>query len=132
MILLLVLSHSLAFSQSKGEFRLCFESSSSELTDEHLSKIASIAKLIQREDFNFLKIFGYATVDGNEDYNLRLSEKRALAVYNSIKKLVEFDESKSYVTWLGEDAETYELHYENAQPQTPCVEVLVSFYRSKD
>lgn len=125
---LLVFIHTFAFSQSTEEFRLCFEPSSSQLSDEHLTEIESIAKLVQQDNFNFLKIFGYATPDGDEDDNLELSEKRALAVYEAIKSRFSFPEAKCYVTWIGEDAETYELHYENAQPQTPCVEILLLFY----
>lgn len=113
--------------QSTEAHRLCFDINSSELTEVHDLELHLIAEQIQRADFSYMKIVGYATPSGTKAYNKLLSKKRAYEVFQKINALHPVDDSRLYITWIGEDAELHDLHYEHAQPQTPCVEVLVSF-----
>lgn len=106
---------------------MCFEEGSSELPGKHQKEMQTVADLLQAENFSYLKIFAYATPSGSEADNEALSKRRAYAVLEEINALHPIDESRFYMTWLGESAEVYDLHYEDAQPQTPCVEVLVQF-----
>ncbi len=126
-LLILVLNTTFSFGQKQKEFRMCFDFGSSKLPEEDESQIQTIAQLLQEPNFNYLKIFGYATTSGTEASNTELSKRRAFEVYGKIKALHSIDESKIYITWLGESKDSYDLHYEKAKPQTPCVEVIVQY-----
>lgn len=107
------------------EFRICFSINSSQLQAEAESEIQKIVTLLKSPEFSYMKIFGYATTSGDEDYNTKLSKQRAYAVYNGINKLYEIDKSRFYMEWIGESADTYDFHYENAKPQSPCVDIII-------
>lgn len=111
--------------QNQREYRICFDIGSTEIKAQYEDDILEMAEFIKREDFSYLKIFGYATKSGSEKYNESLSKKRTYAVYNAISKHTAIEQEKLYMTWLGESADAYDLHYENAKPQTPCVEILI-------
>lgn len=124
-VLILVLNASFCIGQNQKEFRMCFYNGSSELSEEDESQILAIAHMLQEPDFTYMKIFGYATEPGSEMFNTELSKRRAFAVYDKIRALHSIDETRIYVTWLGESEDVYDLHYDNSRPQTPCVEVIV-------
>ncbi len=124
-LLMLVLNTTFSFGQKQKEFRMCFDIGSSKLSEEDEGQIQAIAQLLQDPSFTYLKIFGYATTSGTEASNTELSKRRALEVYAKIKALHPIDESKIYITWLGQSEDVYDLHYDKARPQTPCVEVIV-------
>lgn len=127
LFLLLALNLVAVFGQASKSFRMCFDINASDLPNAYSNEIDTIALLLQEPNFSFLKIFGYATPSGSEEYNIELSQKRVFDVYNKINKIHAIDQTKFYMIWLGEDSETYDLHYENAQPQTPCVEIIMQF-----
>lgn len=126
-LLFFLLSAYQCLAQEQQAYRLCFEVGSSELSEQHQKDIEAVAALLNEEHFSYLKIFAYATPTGSEADNEKLSQRRAYAVLEEINALHAIDESRFYMTWLGESAEVYDLHYEDAQPQTPCVEVLIQF-----
>ncbi|MEQ9187841.1 MAG: OmpA family protein [Cryomorphaceae bacterium] len=127
LLLLFALNVSFGLGQSTDAYRLCFAINSSELAEVHDRDIELISQQIQRADFSYMKIVGYATTAGSETYNKLLSERRAYEVFHRINALHPIDDTRFFITWIGEDAELHDLYYEHAQPQTPCVEILVSF-----
>ncbi|MEZ4721389.1 MAG: OmpA family protein [Flavobacteriales bacterium] len=80
---------------------------------------------MEKHPGSMLKVYGFATQLGSEEANLELSKKRAEAVYAEISKCQKLDQSNSYVEWLGESLETYDLHYRDAHADYPCVDILV-------
>jgi len=58
-----------------------------------------------------------------------LSEKRAKAVYNYLASQTSIDTTRVYVTWLGESADIYDLHFPNAHKQKRCVDIWIQYYR---
>jgi len=54
------------------------------------------------------------------------SPKEELTLYiNETSKFSTINESKFYMTWIGESSNTYDFHYENSKPQSPCVGIII-------
>ncbi|MBI1780969.1 MAG: OmpA family protein [Sphingobacteriales bacterium] len=87
-------------------------------------------KLNDNSNFN-LKIFSFTDTIGSDNFNEILSQKRATAVFNYLKSMVKLDTTNSYITWLGESADIYDLHFDNAHSQKRCVDILIQFYKKK-
>lgn len=113
------------YGQNTIEKTIHFDKNSCKLDNADLIEISKIAKLLDSTNFSFLKIFAYATISGNENYNLQLSKKRAYAVYNEINSLNPIDKSRFYMTWIGESDDTYDLHYKNAHSLQSCVDIVI-------
>jgi outer membrane protein OmpA-like peptidoglycan-associated protein len=70
-----------------GDIHIYFEKDASDLQPEMKKLLQMLAKRID-SNYNFqLKIMGFADDTGTEDYNLKLSEARALKVKNYLLKL---------------------------------------------
>jgi outer membrane protein OmpA-like peptidoglycan-associated protein len=73
----------------------------------------------------FLKVFGYTDTIGTAEDNDKLSEKRAMAIYDYLNTRVSVNQQQVYVTWIGGSEEVYDLHFPNAHPQQNCVDVWI-------
>jgi OOP family OmpA-OmpF porin len=120
-----------AFSQSGQVETIYFKSNSSSIDRKYKIVLDIIAKQLSSDTFGFLKIFGFADTKGSADYNDVLSEKRATEVYNYLAGRVKIDSTRVYVTWLGESAEIYDLHFPEANKQKRCVDILIQFYKKE-
>lgn len=124
-ITFVLIQNSILFGQTTILKTINFRSDQYQISNSETHKIKEIVELISSPDFSYLKIFGFASQDGDKDYNEILSKKRANEVYLAISKISKIDESKFYIEWLGESDEVYDLHYENSNHQKKCVDVLI-------
>jgi len=68
--------------------QLNFKTGSAEITDESMAQIKNIAAILKAFPKVKIKIGGYTDKTGNENANLELSQKRAIAVAEALKVLV--------------------------------------------
>lgn len=108
-----------------------FNSNSYEISKKDEKEIDKMIELCNSKEFYFLKIFGYSDINGKEEYNDWLSEKRCYSVWNYINKKTNIDKDKFYMAWLGESADVYDLHFEQAHPQKRCVDIWVHLDKKK-
>jgi outer membrane protein OmpA-like peptidoglycan-associated protein len=91
--------------------------------DKELLKYLS--GICSSDSLSYVKIFAFTDTIGAEKHNDKLAEKRAMLVYKSLG----LDKYKTnnciYVEWLGESAETYDLHFDSAHPQQNCVDIWI-------
>ncbi|MFT5618890.1 MAG: outer membrane protein OmpA-like peptidoglycan-associated protein [Arenicella sp.] len=120
-----------AFSQELSETVIYFESGSYELDSVDKEKIKRVVAVIKSPRFSYMKIFGYASPAGNENYNLTLSEKRANVVLKAISEFVQLHKSNMYVAWIGESEYAYSLHYKNSHHQQKCVDIVLQLKATK-
>jgi outer membrane protein OmpA-like peptidoglycan-associated protein len=117
-----------AYSQEPTVKTIYFETNSFAINSENKQLLDEIGRKCKADTMTNLKIFAYADTTGTIKHNSRLSEKRALAVYNYLLKTFQLDPSKIYRTWLGEETDgAYDLHFPAAHLQQRCVDVVVSF-----
>jgi outer membrane protein OmpA-like peptidoglycan-associated protein len=108
---------------------ITFDHNSTMITPVQAKKLEKLARICASDSISSLRVFGYTDTIGTEARNEKLSEKRAMAVYNSV-----YPKNKpldaAYVTWLGESNEIYDLHLGNAHAQqnfTLCVQSIPYF-----
>ena len=124
---LLFLSQKTAGQSSEAK-TLYFKTNSFTIDNKYLPVLDDFGRKCVTDTFSFLKIFAYADKKGTKKYNERLSEKRAIAVYNYLTRNFNIDTTKIYVTWLGEETNgAYDLHFPSAKVQQRCVDILVFF-----
>ena len=83
-------------------------------------------KCNQHKNFH-VKIFGFTDTTGSEDYNDKLSRKRADAVYNYLNARTSLNEKNTYSDAQGESEERYDLHFKEAHVQQRFVDILLQF-----
>ncbi len=104
-----------------------FEKGDFKISNVNKDKLDEIVKKSVPDSITYLKIFGYSDTAGSAKYNEDLSRKRAYEVYHYLARRIKIDSSKIYITWLGEKAEGYDLHFPDAHIQQRCVDVIASF-----
>lgn len=119
------------FGQTGFVETIYFKSNSSSISKKYELTLNGIAKKLSSDTFSYMKIFGFADTKGYKDYNDILSGKRADAVYNYLTSRSKFDTTRVYVTWLGESADIYDLHFPEAHKQKRCVDIWIQFYDKK-
>ena len=107
-----------------------FENNSAALDQEGKKIVDEITNILTTSNISYLKIFGFASPSGSEESNLKLSKERANSVYHAIDNQTKIDESNFYMTWLGESADIYDLHFDEAHYQKRCVDILI--FKSKE
>jgi OOP family OmpA-OmpF porin len=99
------------------------------IDNKYEKKLNFIARQLSSDTFGYLKIFDFTDTKGSEKYNEILSGKRADAVYKYVASRANFDSTRVYVTWLGESADIYDLHFPSAHKQKRCVDVWIEFHK---
>ncbi|MFY0655059.1 MAG: OmpA family protein, partial [Cyclobacteriaceae bacterium] len=115
------------FCQSTSEktFALNFDFDSYSLSQTDSTNLLNVLELCNSPKFNFLKVFAFCDTVGTVNYNVELSKKRAMAVWKFLDERTTFKEDNTYIEWLGESDEIYELHFEQAHYQQRCVDIIV-------
>ena len=126
--ILLFLYPLFSFGQSGSVETLHFKSNSYKIDKKYFSTLNKIGHKCSSDTFGFLKIFAYADTKGSIKYNELLSQKRAEEVYNYLAKHFQFDTTRVYVTWLGEETDgAYDLHFPSAHVQQRCIDIIIIF-----
>ena len=125
--LLFVLTVLKSYGQLPIAHTVYFSPNSIGLNNQSRDILDQIIKKCKASRPTFIKIFAYADTLGSETFNKKLSKKRAHAVFRYLTARVKIDSSKIYVTWLGESAEGYELHFDGAHIQERCADILLYF-----
>jgi outer membrane protein OmpA-like peptidoglycan-associated protein len=116
-----------ACGQSTTVETLYFASNKYGIDRKYNSTLDNIGRLCTTDKFEFLKIFAYADKKGSIAYNEQLSKKRAETVYNYLTKHFDFDTTKVFITWLGEETDgAYDLHFPDAHFQQRCVDIIIT------
>ena len=114
-----------ALCQHREELTITFGFDSYEFDQQDSLVLQQARQLCSSREFYFFKVFAFADTVGNVSYNESLSMKRALAVENYLSRYVKLEEDNTYVHWLGESCEIYDLHFEEAHCQQRCVDILI-------
>ncbi len=94
-----------ARSLSKEELSIYFDFNKSNINAESRRKLDRLADILKSDsEVKAAEIVGFADRIGSDDYNLKLSEKRANAVKNYLAKKNYFNTNVAEVRWLGETA----------------------------
>lgn len=94
-----------ARSLSKEELSIYFDFNKSNINAESRRKLDRLADILRSDsEVKAAEIVGFADRIGSNDYNLKLSEKRANAVKNYLAKKNYFNTNVAEVRWLGETA----------------------------
>jgi outer membrane protein OmpA-like peptidoglycan-associated protein len=131
-LIILCSCSSVLYAQSEFVYNLYFKPGAYEIDKKYLPMLNEIGKACASDSFNFLKLFAFADTVGSAEFNDALSEKRATGVYNYLAGNFNTDSTKILVTWLGEDADVYDLHFPGAHAQKRCVDIIVSFRKRKE
>lgn len=122
-----------SFGQSDFVESIYFKSNSYKPDKRYFQVLDEIGRKCSSDTFGFLKIFAYADTKGLARNNKLLSQKRAEGVYNYLAKNFQFDTTKIYVTWLGEETdEAYDLHFPHAHVQQRYVDIILIFKKQPD
>lgn len=100
-----------------------FDHGSSSIKSADLSKLKKLADLCAIDTIRYFKIVAFTDTIGSETQNDKLAEKRAMKVFKNIFADEKIGEKRSYVTWLGESEEVYDLHFEPIHPHQNCVDI---------
>ena len=115
------------FGQNNLVETIYFKPDSYKLEKKHTQVIDQIGQKCSSDSFGFLKILGYADTKGSRRANKLLSQQRAQEVYDYLTKRFQFDTTKVYVTWLGEETDqAYDLHFPEAHLQQRCVDIILT------
>ena len=120
------------FSQNGYVETIYFKPNSFSIDKKYENTLNLIVKQLNSDTFSYIKIFGFTDTKGPEKYNDILSGKRADVVYNYLASRAKIDSTRVYVTWLGESADIYDLHFPGANKQKRCVDIWIQFYRKKE
>ena len=124
-VLCILLASISANAQVGRVFTIYFPSNSYKIAEADMGKIEEAIELCNSPNFTLLRIFGYADTLGSTVYNDKISEKRCWAAFNLIYAKAKIDKSQMYMTWLGESADVYDLHFHSPHPQERCVDIWV-------
>jgi|GEM_PF-2763582 len=129
LFLLLVLgqSHTGHGQQSIETVPVFFKTNSAVIDPRYYPRLDALGSIYAGDESAFLKIFGFADPTGRATYNDSLSERRAQAVFDYLNSRYNIDSTRLFVTWLGEEADAYDLHFPDAHVQQRCVDVVVYF-----
>lgn len=72
------------------------------LAPEYQEEINAIGKYLLENPQTFVVIHGYADNQGDAEYNMKLSKRRALAVANPLRKDFNLPENRMVVMWYGD------------------------------
>lgn len=114
-----------SFTQSRSAHTIYFKEGSSVISKNYYGMLNKISDECSSDNFALLKIFAFADTTGSENYNDKLSQRRAMSVYNYLKSHSKFDTTKIYITWLGESEDGYDLHVPETHLQLRCVDIWV-------
>jgi len=123
---------SVLYAQHEFAYNLYFKPGAYEIDKKYLPVLNEIGKACASDSFVFLKVFAFADTVGSAEFNDALSEKRATGVYDYLTRNLNIDSTKILVTWLGEDADVYDLHFPGAHAQKRCVDIIVGFRKRKE
>lgn len=104
-----------------------FGKNNSYVQQKYTPLLKQLATLAHADSCTLVKIMGYASPVGKAKHNYTLSQQRALAVYQGIKKYGFTDTAKIRLDWVGNVPETYDLHLPGAHIQQPCVDIVLLF-----
>lgn len=111
----------------KMEFKdILFEYKSSELTDEAKSKLDKIGEIIKKCGDCQVIIRGHADDIGSEQYNQRLSEKRAKSVLNYLSKKGYLNMKKTLYEGLGEKEPIADNSTPEGRKKNRRVEIIIN------
>ncbi len=102
-----------------------FAFNSADLTDEAKGNLDKIAQVFLEFPDTELMIEGHTDSTGPEDYNMKLSERRAKSVYNYLKSQG-IQASRMSVTAFGETAPRYDNETKEGQAKNRRVEIGIS------
>ena len=102
-----------------------FAFNSSDLTDEAKGNLDKIAQVFLEFPDTELMIEGHTDSTGPDDYNMKLSERRAKSVYNYLKSQG-IKGSRMDVTAFGETAPRYDNETKEGQAKNRRVEIGIS------
>ncbi len=102
-----------------------FKHNSSTINPKELKRLKKLADICSSDSLLFLKVFGFTDTIGTENKNEKLSEKRAMAVYNYLDPNAKLDKKTLYVDWLGESNEIYDLHFPKAHSMQNSVDIWI-------
>ena len=122
--------NSIAYGQEDDIFTFCYGFDEYLIEQSFSNDLDEIIGLCNSTEIRFIKIFAYSDTIGSEIYNDELSKKRALIMWDFIDKRTDISEDQTFVTWLGESAEVYDLHFERNHAQQRCIDVVLSFKTS--
>ena len=130
---------SVAKTLQKEQRTVYFEFDKSNLTPEATAKLDSLAEVLKSDkEVKAARIVGYADRFGSDEYNEKLSQKRAKAVNDYIISRGYLNTSVAETRWLGESAPITNCDTKaNRKAQIAClaedrrVEVEIDFYATK-
>ncbi len=102
-----------------------FAFNSAELTDEAKGNLDKIAEVFLEFPDTELMIEGHTDSTGNEDYNMKLSERRAKSVYDYLEA-DGIESNRMSVTAFGETAPRYDNSTKEGQAKNRRVEIGIS------
>jgi outer membrane protein OmpA-like peptidoglycan-associated protein len=102
-----------------------FSHNSSAVASNDKELLKYLAGVCSSDSVSSVKVFGFTDTTGTEKRNDQLSEHRAMAVHGLLGLDKYKGDNSVYVTWLGESAETYDLHFDSAHAQQNCVDILI-------
>lgn len=105
--------------------KIKFKHNSTTIDPKNKELLKYLADICSSDSLSYVKVFAYTDTIGTEKHNDNLSEKRAMAVHNSLGLSKYEKRNCVYVEWLGESAETYDLHFDSAHAQQNCVDVWI-------
>ena len=106
-----------------------FKSGSYKVDRKFLGALDEIGRKCKTDSLAFLKIFAYTDTVGSAEYNDNLAKRRAAEVCNYLVDRFKINRAQIYATWLGEESEGYDLHFEQAHLQERCVDIIADFKR---
>jgi len=127
LLFVLGLAHTGHSQQSIETVPVFFKTNSAVIEPRYYARLDALGSIYAGDESAFLKIFGFADPTGRASYNDSLSERRAQAVFDYLNNRYNIDSTRLFVTWLGEEADAYDLHFPDAHVQQRCVDVVVYF-----
>lgn len=111
--------------------KINFEQNSSTVSPSDKELLKFLADICSSDSLAYVKIFGYTDTVGEKKQNEKLSEQRAITVYNLLGLKKAEKNNRVYVTWLGESDDVYDLHFDSAHAQQNCVDIWITFRKKR-
>lgn len=102
-----------------------FTHNNSKINPRYLPRLKQLAAICASDSMSCLRVFGFTDTLGTEVHNNKLSEQRTEAVYQLLNPTQILDSTSVYIEWLGESADVYDLHFQQAHPQQNCVDIWI-------
>lgn len=84
------------------DYWVSFPTGSTELHTADLETIRGVASMMKRDPALFATIVGKADTVGSSEFNERLSEKRAVAVFDALIYQNQVSAARAHIHWTGE------------------------------